>query len=71
MWNLPGPGIEPVSPELAGGFLPAASPAKSDIKFLNGKKGSISDAILEIIAVKFCWIVDVVTVHEWFVYCNG
>ena len=60
-----------MSPALAGGFLPTASPGKSDIKFLNGKKGSISDAILEIIAVKFCWTVDVVTVHEWSVYCNG
>ena len=29
MWNLPGPGIEPVSPALAGGFLPTASPGKS------------------------------------------
>ena len=64
MSNLPGPGIEPMSPALAGRFLSTASPGKSDIKFLNGKKGSVSDAVLEIIAVKFCWIVDVVTVHE-------
>ena len=30
MWDLPGPGIEPVSPTLAGGFLTTASPGKSD-----------------------------------------
>ena len=29
MWDLPRPGLEPVSPELAGGFLTTASPGKS------------------------------------------
>ena len=29
MWDLPPPGIEPVSPELAGGFLTTAPPGKS------------------------------------------
>ena len=28
MWDLPGPGLEPVSPALAGGFLTTAPPAK-------------------------------------------
>ena len=28
MWNLPGPGLEPVSPALAGGFLTATPPGK-------------------------------------------
>ena len=28
MWNLPGPGIEPVSPALAGGFLSAVPPGE-------------------------------------------
>ena len=28
MWDLPGPGLEPVSPALAGGFLTAAPPGK-------------------------------------------
>ena len=26
MWDLPGPGLEPVSPALAGGFLIACPP---------------------------------------------
>ena len=29
MWGLPGPGLEPVSPALAGRFLPTAPPGKS------------------------------------------
>ena len=29
MWGLPGPGLEPVFPELAGGFLTTAPPGKS------------------------------------------
>jgi len=29
MWNLPGSGIEPVSAELAGGFLTTGPPGKS------------------------------------------
>ena len=28
-WNLPGPGIKPMSPALAGGFLTTGSPRKS------------------------------------------
>ena len=28
MWDLPGPGLEPMSPELAGGFLTTAPPGK-------------------------------------------
>ena len=29
MWDLPGPGLEPVSPALAGGFLTTVPPGKS------------------------------------------
>ena len=28
MWDLPGPGLEPVSPALAGGFLTTEPPGK-------------------------------------------
>ena len=34
MWDLPGPGIEPVSPAFAGGFLTTAPPGKSLILHL-------------------------------------
>ena len=29
MWDLPGPGIEPMSPALTGGFLATEPPGKS------------------------------------------
>ena len=29
MWDLPGPGLEPMSPALAGGFLTTAPPGKA------------------------------------------
>ena len=32
MWDLPGPGLEPVSPALAGGFLTTVPPGKSPFK---------------------------------------
>ena len=31
MWDLPEPGLEPVSPALAGGFLTTAPPGKSGV----------------------------------------
>ena len=34
MWDLPGPGLEPVSPALAGGFLTTAPPGKPSQAFL-------------------------------------
>ena len=34
MWNLPGPGIEPMSPALVGGFLTTGPPQKSVSTFL-------------------------------------
>ena len=33
MWNPPRPGVEPMSPALAGGFLSTASPGKSKSRF--------------------------------------
>ena len=35
MWDLPGPGLEPVSPALAGGFLTTAPPGKSSLAVFN------------------------------------
>ena len=32
MWDLPGPGIEPMSPSLAGTFLTTGRPGKSPTK---------------------------------------
>ena len=35
MWDLPGPGIEPASPALAGGFFITEPPQKSQVDILN------------------------------------
>ena len=40
MWDLPGPGLEPVSPALAGGFLTTAPPGKPPIIILMAGCGS-------------------------------
>ena len=37
MWDLPGPGLELVSPALAGGFLTTAPPGKPRREFLRGE----------------------------------
>ena len=35
MWDLPGPGLEPVSPALAGGFLTTVPPGRPWLIILN------------------------------------
>ena len=35
MWDLPGPGIEPMCPALTGGFLTTALPGKSHLQKLS------------------------------------
>ena len=35
MWDLPGPGLEPMSPALAGGFLTTVPPGKPNARFLD------------------------------------
>ena len=38
-WEFPRPGIEPVSPALAGEFLTTVAPGKSQLKdFVNGSR---------------------------------
>ena len=39
MWDLPRPGLEPVSPALAGRFSTTAPPGKSLFLFLNDRQG--------------------------------
>ena len=42
MWDLPGPGLEPMSPALAGGFLTTGPPGKSEIFFFFNIKNYLS-----------------------------
>ena len=37
MWDLPGPGLDPVSPALAGGFLTTAPPGKPEAGVLEAE----------------------------------
>ena len=39
LWDLPGPGLKPVSPALAGGFLTTAPPGKFLRLFLFNMNG--------------------------------
>ena len=49
MWNLPGPGVQPVSPALAGRFLSTAAPGKSwALTFLSSQVSPVRGAILEL-----------------------
>ena len=43
MWDLPRPGLEPMSPALAGGFLTTAPPGKSSTTFFFLKKTYIAE----------------------------
>ena len=49
MWDLPGPGLKPVSPALAGGFLTTAPPGKPNRYIFNYKRHIYS-------AQKFCQV---------------
>ena len=46
MWDLPGPGHEPVSPALAGRLSTTAPPGKPRFGFLKHKFGSFGKAVL-------------------------
>ena len=39
-WDLPRPGLEPMSPALAGGFLTTAPPGKSQLTYLDFKNST-------------------------------
>ena len=41
MWDLPGPGLKPVSPALAGGFLTTAPPGKPTFYYLKENSKAI------------------------------
>ena len=49
MWDLPGPGLKPMSPALAGGFLTTAPPGKSlsvwftSLSMMVGGRGKLGD----------------------------
>ena len=38
VWDLPGPGLKPVSPALAGGFLTTVPPGKPQVSVILNRK---------------------------------
>ena len=64
MWNLPRPGIKPMSPALAGGFLPTAPLGTSHLMFLCTRSlqtmsekhpGKPSFGLLQLAAIMQVW----------------
>ena len=61
MWNLPGPGTEPMSPAMAGGFLSAVPPGRSShwlhhVTFLRAQYKSPSVSISQTTLVIFLFL---------------
>ena len=66
MWDLPGPGLEPVSPALAGGFLTTAPPGKSqDSETLDGLFLKIEQAA-EVLSKRMDFVVRLTLVQAGF-----
>ena len=59
MWDLPKPGIEPMSPALAGGFLTTGSPGKSSYWLF------LKLAVLNIHWRDWCWSWNSITLATW------
>ena len=49
MWDLPGPGMEPVSPELAGGFFNTEPPGKSYIVLLDVMFHAVLGGVIQVL----------------------
>ena len=56
MWDLSGPGIESMSPALAGGFLSTAPPGKSQSTYLNCTGLCVST---------YVYTCDIITLKKW------
>ena len=56
MWDLPEPGLEPVSPALAGRFLTTVPPGKSSLFVLKKKKKKVVTALFIYLFLKFIYL---------------
>ena len=77
MWNIPGLGIKPVFPALAGGFLTIGPPGKSILHFLKRKWLTLvfffplySDlgmevAVTQLQPCRWAWLLECVGVKIW------
>ena len=60
MWDLPGPGLEPMSPALGGGFLTTAPPGKS----LHIEALTICIAIRNLFLINYAWLLPRVILFQ-------
>ena len=54
-WDLSRPGIEPISPALAGGFFTTEPPAKPDLGFLWHSTPLSRYFVLSYMCIQLCW----------------
>ena len=65
MWDLPGPGLEPVSPALAGGFLTTVPPGKPCVCYFLMSPFCLSSIYLAVMFIEAQSIlIDTVTLHD-------
>ena len=62
MWDPPTPGLEPVSPALAGGFSTTAPPGKHPPGFLTSDMASVSALLFEPRPL-FLWVTELSSLH--------
>ena len=68
MWSLPGPGIEPVSPALEGGFLTTEPPQQSLMVLLKSHSHPLQDALPSLSAAEAIKVSPVTWLaqgHSW------
>ena len=72
LWHLPGPGIEPVSLALTGGFLTSGPPGKSSSPLLTSVRGTPTDGRLAHFTDG--WVITWVWIEKppalWWRVCN-
>ena len=56
MWDLPRPGLEPVSPALAGGFLTTAPPGKPCFYFFDTVNNAVVNICVQVFVRTFVFI---------------
>ena len=60
MWDLPGPGLEPMFPALAGGFLTTVPPGKPSVKFLLYDFSAFIDDYIFHFFILLIWLITLI-----------
>ena len=65
MWDLPGPGLQPVSPALAGGFLTTVPPGKPHAEYFNQCEKQRLESRVGEEPLKFFRIPEIHVLERW------